>query len=108
MPQIQIIHVDLPIATRGIGIVTQTNTDEYYVHGSKNIIKAWRLGPGVIKPSSSSTRLSTKFQLVIKTKIKTFPAFEFLDDVLSKLTNVKMPTVADILTFMSMINFMHI
>ena len=70
--------------------------------------------PEVIKLFSRSTQMSTKFQLLIKTKIPTnkevtsfkslrcciYPAHFIL------LINVKMPTIVGILTFMSRINFM--
>ena len=53
--------------------------------------------------------MSMKFQLILKTKmlkkIKTFIAFKLSDVVLIMLIKVKMPTIVDILTFMSMINF---
>ena len=64
-------------------------------------------GPGVIKLFSCSTQLSTKFQLLIKTKIltKKFLALSLSGVVFIKLINVKMPTVVGILTFMSRINF---
>ena len=57
---------------------------------------------------SCSTQLNTKFQLLIKTKMLKNKDFLLSDsDVLFiMLINVKMPLVVDILTFMSMINFM--
>ena len=66
-----------------------------------------RPGLTAIKLFSCSTQLSTKFQLLIKTKIttKTFPAFSLSDVVFIMLINVKMPTIVGILTFMSRINF---
>ena len=39
-------------------------------------------------------------------KIRTFLAFRLSDVVYIMLINVKMPTIVDTLTFMSMINFM--
>ena len=60
-------------------------------------------GPEVIKLFSCSTQLSTKFQLLIKTKMlknKDVLAFKPSDVLFIKLINV------GILTFMSMINFM--
>ena len=64
-------------------------------------------GPGVIKLFSCSTQLSTKFQLLIKTKIltKKFLALSLSGVVFIMLINVKMPTIVGILTFMSRINF---
>ena len=65
--------------------------------------------PEVIKHFSSSTQLSTKFQLLIKTKIQTNKKNLLLkslsDVVLIKLINVQMSTIVGILTFMSRINF---
>ena len=59
---------------------------------------------------SCSTQLRNKFQMVMNTKmlknIKTFPTFTHSDVVFIMLRNVKMPLIADILTFMSMIIFM--
>ena len=68
-----------------------------------------RAGPEVIKLFSCSTQLSTKFQLLKKTKIPTNKKFLALS--LSKvafimLINVKTPTIVGVLTFMSMIHFM--
>ena len=62
-------------------------------------------GPKVIKLFSCSTQLSTKFQLLIKTKIPTnVEVFALsLSDVFILLINVKMPTIVGILTFMGMI-----
>ena len=60
------------------------------------------------KSFSYSTQLSTKFQLLIKTKIlkiKTFLAFKLSGVVFIMLINVKMPTIVGILTLMSRINF---
>ena len=58
---------------------------------------------------SCSTQLSTKFQLLIKTKILTNKEVIFLlsrsDVIFIMLINVKMPTIVGILTFMSRINF---
>ena len=60
-------------------------------------------GPEVI------TQLSTKFQLLIKTKtvrqIEKFLALSLSDIVFIMLINVKMPTNVGILTFMSRIKF---
>ena len=64
-------------------------------------------GPEVIKLFSCSTQLSTKFQLLIKTKkrqMKMFLALSLSDIVFIMLINVKMPTIVGILTFMSRIN----
>ena len=49
----------------------------------------------VIKLFSCSTQLSTKFQLLVKTKIPTkkFLAFSLSDVVFIMLINVKMPTI---------------
>ena len=68
------------------------------------------LGPEVIKLYSCSTQLSTKFQLLIKTKIPTNEEvscfnLSLSDVVFIMLINVKMPTIVGILTFMSRINF---
>ena len=60
-------------------------------------------GPQVIKLYSCSTQLSTKFQLLIKTKYRQMKKFIILslsDVVFIMLINVKMPTI------MSRINFM--
>ena len=66
-------------------------------------IQVW---PEVIKLFSCSTQLSTKFQLLIKTKIPTNKEnFSLPDVVFIMLINVKMPTIVGILTFMSRINF---
>ena len=59
---------------------------------------------------SCSTELSSKFQLLIKTKIPTTEKvscfnLSLLDVVFSMLINVKMPTIVGILIFMSRINF---
>ena len=67
-----------------------------------------RSGPEVIKLLSSSTQLSTKFQLLIKTKIQTnkeVSCFILSDAVFIMIINVKMPTINGILTFVSRINF---
>ena len=65
-------------------------------------------GPAVIKLFSCSTQLSTKFQLLIKTKILTTEevifALSLSDVVFIMLIDVKMPTFVGILTFMSRIN----
>ena len=58
-----------------------------------------------------STKLSMKFQLLIKAKmleIKTLLAFKLVDVAFIMLINVKMPTTVGILTFMSMIYFILI
>ena len=67
-----------------------------------------RPGPEVIKLFSSSTQLSTKFQMLIKTKIptKNISYLSLSDVVFILLINVKMPTIVGILTFMSRINFL--
>ena len=55
-----------------------------------------------------STQLSTKFQLLIKLKlrqIKKFLDLSLLDVVFIMLINVKMPTIVGILTLMSRVNF---
>ena len=57
------------------------------------------------KTFSCSTQLSTKFQLLIKTKMKMFLAFSLSDVVIIMLINVKIATIVGILTFMSRINF---
>ena len=61
-------------------------------------------GPEVIKLFSRSTQLSTKFQLLIKTKIPTNKYVSCFKSLIV-LINVKMPTIVGILTFMSRINF---
>ena len=56
-----------------------------------------------------STQLSMKFQLLIKTymlKMKDFSCFQTPMYCIFMLINVKMPTIVDILAFMSMMNFM--
>ena len=68
-------------------------------------------GPDLIQVFSCSTQLSTKFQLLIKTKIQTNEEVSCLnlslsDVVFIMVINVKMPTIVGILTFMSRINFM--
>ena len=58
---------------------------------------------------SCSTQLSMAFQLPLKTKMlknKDSLAFNLSGVVFIILINVKMQTIVDILTFMSMINFM--
>ena len=68
-------------------------------------------GPWVIKRFSYSTQLSMNFQLLIKTnmeKMKLVLAFKLSEMVCFMLINVKMSTIVDILTCMSMINFMLI
>ena len=64
-------------------------------------------GPKIINYFSCSTQLSTKLQLLIKTKIltKKFLALSLSDVVFIMLINVKMPTVVGILTFIRRINF---
>ena len=62
-------------------------------------------GPEVIKLFSFSTQLSTKFQLLIKTKILTNEEVSCFKSLIM-LINVKMPTIVGILTFMSRINFL--
>ena len=55
-----------------------------------------------------STQLSTKFQLLIKTKMLKYigiSCFNLSDNVFIQLINVKMPTIVGILTFMSRIDF---
>ena len=63
--------------------------------------------PEVIQFFSCSTQLSTKFQILIKTKIqiKKFLALCLSGVVSIMLINVKMPTIVGILTFIRMINF---
>ena len=70
-------------------------------------IIARKQGPEVIKLFSCSTQLSTKFRLLIKTKIPTNEelSLSLSDVIFIILLNVKMPTFVGILTFMSMINF---
>ena len=65
-----------------------------------------RTGTKVIELFSCSTKLSTKFQLLLKTKIptKTFLALNLSNVVFIMLINVKMPTIVGIITFMSRIN----
>ena len=65
-------------------------------------------GPEVIKLFSCSTQLSTKIQLLIKTKIRQimkFLALSLSDVVLIMHINVKMPTNVGILIFISRITF---
>ena len=65
-------------------------------------------GPEAINHFSCSTQLSTKFQLLIKTKIlqiMMFLALSPLNVVFIMLINVKMSTIVGILTFISRINF---
>ena len=61
----------------------------------------------VIKLFTCSTQQSTKFHLLIKTKIltKKYLALSISDVVFIMLINVKMPTMVGILTFMSRITF---
>ena len=70
----------------------------------KKVYNLWP-GPEIIKLFSCSTQLSSKFQLLIKTKIPTNEEISS-EVVLIMLINVKMPTIVGILTFMSRINFM--
>ena len=67
--------------------------------------------PEIIKLFSCSTQLSTKFQLLIKTKINQqitkFLALSPPNVVFIMLINVKMPTSVGILTFISRINFVY-
>ena len=49
-----------------------------------------------------------EFPLIIKMQKKDIFAFKLSDVVIIVLMNIKMPTIADILTFMSMITFMPI
>ena len=58
-------------------------------------------GPEVKKLFSCSIQLSTKFQLLIKTKIHTNEEVSCFN----MLINVKMPTIVGIITFMSRINY---
>ena len=64
-------------------------------------------GPKVYKLFLCSTKLSTKFQLLIKTKLLTNKevSLSLSDVAFIMLINVKMPTIVGILTFMSRINF---
>ena len=65
-------------------------------------------GPEVIKLFPFSTQLSTKFQLLINTKIlsnKEVSCFNALRCCIYHAKNVKMPTIVGILTLMSRINF---
>ena len=61
-------------------------------------------GYEVINFFSSSTQLSMKFHLLIKTKIPTNKEVFYF--VFNMLINVKMPTIVGILIFMSRMNFM--
>ena len=75
--------------------------------------KQWKIyitlpSPELIKLFSCSTQLSTKFQLLIKTKyrpIKKCLAFSLSDVVFIMLLSVKMPTIVGIFTFMNKIKF---
>ena len=72
--------------------------------------KSWsdQPGPEGITLFSCSTQLSTKFQLLMKTKIpanEEVCCFEFLRCCIIMLINDKMPIIVGILTFMSRINF---
>ena len=66
-------------------------------------------GLKVIQLFLCSTQLSTKFQLLIKTKILTnkevFLALSLSGVVFIVLINVKMPTIVGILTFISRLKF---
>ena len=70
-------------------------------------------GVEVVKLFSCSIQVSTKFQLLVKTKtlkIAIFLAFKHSDVVFIMLINVKMitiVTIVNILRFMSMINTMQ-
>ena len=70
-----------------------------------SILSDWQPGPEVIKLFSCSTQLSTKFQLLINTKIP-FLALRLSNVVFIMLINVKMPTIVGILTLTSRKNFM--
>ena len=71
---------------------------EYYPSVIRTVlIENVRPGAEVIKLFSCSTQVSTKFQLLIKTKIPTNKEV--------MLINVKTPTIVGIFTFMSRINF---
>ena len=64
--------------------------------------------PEIIKLFSCSTQLGTKFELLIKTKIRTneeVACSKALSCCIYHANNVKMPTIVGILTFMSKINF---
>ena len=76
----------------------------YYMYFQKSLY----LAPKVIKLFSCSTQLCTKFQLLIKTKIRTNEEVSYLKSLrccIYHAKNVKMPTIVGILTFMSRINF---
>ena len=66
------------------------------------------LGPKLLNIFSCSTHLSTKFQLLITTKMlkKDFSCFQTLKCVIYHANMVKMPTIVCMLAFMSMIKFM--
>ena len=73
---------------------------------TKKLLKIQRYLALRLKLFSCSTQLSTKFQLLVNTKyrqIKKFPALSLSGVVFIMLINVKMPTIVDILTFMSRI-----
>ena len=84
-----------------LGMFSKKNT------GGFKHIKHADLAPGleVFKLFSCSTQLSTKFQLLIKTKIMTNEEVSCFNAVFIMLINIKMPTNVGILTFMSRINF---
>ena len=63
----------------------------WYVVTTDSVDASWS-GSEVIKHFSCSTQLSTKFQLLIKTKIQT-NALSLSDVVFIMLINVKMPTI---------------
>ena len=65
---------------------------------------------GVINCFSCSNHLSTKYYMLIKTKLKHWQITKYLafspsNVVFIMLINVKMPTIVGILTFISRINF---
>ena len=69
-----------------------------------------RPGPVVLKLYSCPTQLSTKFQLLIKTKMPTNKGgscYKSLSCCFIMLINVKMPTIVGILTFISTNNCLH-
>ena len=87
------------------------DTSKFYILASLWSWAGWIepcMSPRFLKLFSCSNQLSTKFQLLIKTKIPTlkkFLALSLSDVVFIMLINVKMPTIVGILTFMSRINF---
>ena len=62
------------------------------------------LASSLLTFDSCSSQLSAKFQLLIKAKIPTNEK-NLSDDLFIMLINDKLPTIVDILTFMSRINF---